>query len=48
MTAPTAVPAGPGRATPSGPPDHPPDQRAHDAGIDRPHQVVPPCAGVVA
>jgi hypothetical protein len=39
-------PAGP--ATPSGPPPHPLDQRVHDAGNDRPHQVVLLVAGAVA
>jgi hypothetical protein len=37
-----------GPAIPSGSPASLPGQRVHDVGIDRPHQVVPPCAEVVA
>jgi hypothetical protein len=42
----SGCPTGP--AIPSGSPASLPGQRVHDVGIDRPHQVVPPCAGVVA
>jgi hypothetical protein len=37
-----------GLATPSGPPPHPLDQRVHDPGNDRHHQVVLVVAGAVA
>jgi hypothetical protein len=39
----SGCPTGP--AIPSGSPASLPGQRVHDVGIDRPHQVVPPCAG---
>jgi hypothetical protein len=42
----SGCPTGP--AIPSGSPASLPGQRVHDVGIDRPHQVVPPCAEVVA